>query len=388
MRRTYYAFAFVCCICISPLYSTHHGDKGKSKKIHLVNKVAEKKDLEPAQKPQDVLCKIIKSSFSNYDGLILHTSTIPICAPFANYNPSVVQFEDGYLMSFRHDIPDPNTRTEAQRRSLTGLIRLDASFNPVGQPTYLELQGRYRDCEDTRLFFVGERLYICCCVYFPEQKATTISLMEIDKQTLEVRQITDLDYANSQKIEKNWTPLVYSPALGKTDLYFMYSFDPHTVLKTRLDFSGKVASKTIPLTPSSAPKPVRRWASKWGFISGGTPAIQVEEGYLTFFHSHFIAQKQVWYVMGAALLEGRPPFRLIKISHQPILFKQMFASPHHSDPRFRLSATTHVVFPSGLAEGTFKGKEVFHVFYGDNDSAAGVVTFDKEKLLKSLHTVK
>ena len=313
---------------------------------------------------------------------------LPVNVPFANYNPSIVRCGSEYLMSFRHDVPDPNVRSSVQRRSVTGLLRLDGAMHPEGDPTYLKLEGRYRNCEDARLFYFGDKLYLCCCAFFPEGWSTKMTLMEIDQKTLEVRSITNLGYDGARKIEKNWTPIAYSPAPGKEELYLLYSFSPHTVLKTGLEPNGKIASKTAPLPSSPAPKAVQQWTKKWGFVSGGTPALRIGENYLTFFHSHFKARGQVWYVMGAALLEGQPPFRLVKFSPRPILFRKMFSAQRHSDPLFRLAASTHVVFPAGFVEGTYRRKPAFHVFYGDNDSGIGILTVDKEKLLTSLKQVR
>ena len=375
MRLAYFVIALACCGFSSQnlLFSTPKGSHTRAKTRH-------KKGLtEVAPLP-----KIVKASFGEDSGLILHSSFIPISAPHANYNPSIVAYGNGYLMSFRHDIPDPNTLTPVQRRGIIGLVRLDASFRPIEEPKYLELEERYRDCEDTRLFYIGEKLYLCCCVFFPAQEISRLGVAELDQQTLEARWITTLDKSNPLKIEKNWVPVVYNE-----DLYFLYSLTPHVVLQTEQSTNGVLTQKTNPLSSAApVPKLVRRWTKKWGFISGGTPAIRMEDKYLTIFHSHFWANNEIWYVMGAALLEGHPPFRPVKISRRPIIFKKMYAAPHHPDPLFRLSPIAHVVFPSGIVEGAYRGKSVFHVVYGDNDSAAGVVTISKTKLLKTLHTVK
>ena len=373
-----FAIAIVCCGCLPHLHASHHESEAKAS--HRTARKAGRSS------PQNFLRKFIRSSFEDRGGLVLRSTFLPIAAPFANYNPSIVPCEYGYLMSFRHDVPDPNVRTS--RRSVTGLIRLDDALHPAGEPTYLKLEGLYRSCEDARLFFLGDKLYLCCCAFFPEDWHTKITLMEIDQRTLEVRSITSPDYDGAHKVEKNWTPLVYSPAPGKEDLYFLYSFSPHIVLQTGLEPSGKIASKITPLPSLPASKAVRRWTKKWGFISGGTPAVRIGENYLTFFHSHFKARKQVWYVMGAALLEGQPPFRPVKISPKPILFRKMFSAKHLSDPRFHLSTSTHVVFPSGFVEGTYRKRPAFHVLYGDNDSSIGILTVDKEKLFASLQQVR
>jgi predicted GH43/DUF377 family glycosyl hydrolase len=388
MKRTHFAIALACFLSLTSLYSTDSitHRRVKAKRTHLS---AKKKKNVPIKNPQDLLRKIVGADFGERSGLVLNTTTIPLVAPYANYNPSVVPFGDGYLMCFRHDIPDPNTLTNIQRRSLIGLVRLNASFRPIEDPKYLHLEERFRDCEDTRLFYVGERLYITCCVFFPAQEISKIAVGEIDRQTLEAQWITTLDNPNPRKIEKNWTPVAYTAAPGKTDLYFLYSLDPHVVLQTTQEAgSARFAATVTQVSSLPVPKLVHQWTKKWGFISGGTPTIQLGDKYLTFFHSHFYTKGQVWYVMGAAILDGHPPFRTLKMSTRPILFRKMYAAPHHPDPLFRLFQAAHVVFPSGLVEGRYKDKSVFHVFYGDNDRDIGIVTIDKTKLLKSLQVVK
>ena len=308
MNRTYFAITLACCLSLTSLYSADSKTHGgiKSKKARLITKAVNHTVIK---KPQDLLCKIVGADFGERSGLVLNTTTIPLSVPYANYNPSVVPFKEGYLMCFRHDIPDPNTLTPIQRRSLIGLVRLDSAFRPVEEPRYLQLEERFRDCEDTRLFYVGERLYITCCVFFPAQETSKIAVGEIDRQTLEAQWITTLDNPNPRKIEKNWTPVAYTTASGKTDLYFLYSFDPHVVLQTALTAdSERFAEKVTTAASLPAPKLLQKWTRKWGFISGGTPTIPLGDTYLTFFHSHFYTKKHIWYVMGAAILEGHPPF--------------------------------------------------------------------------------
>lgn len=334
------------------------------------------------------LTKLARVPFGEKTGLVLHTVRIPIETPYVNYNPSIVPFQDGYLLSFRHDIPDPNTTTRVQRRSVVGLVRLDATFHVVGSPKYLDLG--YRHCEDARLFYVGDKLFICCCVFFPSQMVSKMGVGQIDLQSLEPQEITLLDYPKSREIEKNWTPLVYSPVSGQNDLYFVYSFMPSVVLKALQEGSGTgvILNETTPIGTDPVGKVAGMWTKKWGDIRGGTPAVKVGEQYVTFFHSQFQVRHQFCYLMGVATLGSTPPFRMTRISRRPILFKKMFSAPRYPKFPFALAPHVHVVFPGGFVEGRYQDREVFHVVYGDNDSAIGVVTIDKEMLLKTLKKVR
>jgi predicted GH43/DUF377 family glycosyl hydrolase len=60
----------------------------------------------------------------------------------------------------------------------------------------------------------------------------------------------------------------------------------------------------------------------YGIIRGGTPPVMTDNGdeYLTFFHSRLPDEKHRWrYYMGAYAFESQPPFRITRITTEPLL---------------------------------------------------------------------
>ena len=65
-----------------------------------------------------------------------------------------------------------------------------------------------------------------------------------------------------------------------------------------------------------------------GELRGGTPPLDGDQ-YLGFFHSYFRTEDfdiKIWYVMGAYAFEKDPPFRMIGISKEPIIFTSLYDS--------------------------------------------------------------
>src|ERR1700755_464587 len=88
---------------------------------------------------------------------ILETKQIVIPGYPDAFNPSIVRWQDAYLMSFRI-IPD----RKFSYTTYTGLIWLDDDFAPIGEPQILNTRGpgavSPSRMADARLIEVGKRL--------------------------------------------------------------------------------------------------------------------------------------------------------------------------------------------------------------------------------------
>ena len=120
----------------------------------------------------------------------------------------------------------------------------------------------------------------------------------------------------------------------------------------------------------------------WGEPRGGTPPIEFEDEYLSFFHSSF-KRNGIWlYVMGAYTFEKKHPFNITSFSRYPIIFKELYSAPliNTADKNKR------VIYPSGafLSEN----KQDLVVFCGENDSAIRVMKIDPEILKLTLKSFK
>src|SRR5579872_2218071 len=96
---------------------------------------------------------------ANPDPFVLDLKKIEIPDyPYA-FNPSIIRFEEKYLMSFR-TLPDPKDNYV----SSIGLVFLDDKFDPLGAPQILMTRNPLSKvpsrAEDGRLLYVGDRLYL------------------------------------------------------------------------------------------------------------------------------------------------------------------------------------------------------------------------------------
>jgi hypothetical protein len=87
--------------------------------------------------------------------------------------------------------------------------------------------------------------------------------------------------------------------------------------------------------------------------------------------------------MGAYTFESSSPFRITACSANPIQFKDIY----DTEAVNTASSDKLVIFPSGAVLAKEEDREVLHVACGENDCAIKMVTFDKEKLLKSLQPI-
>jgi hypothetical protein len=107
--------------------------------------------------------------------------------------------------------------------------------------------------------------------------------------------------------EKNWLWFFH-----QDKLHMVYSFSPHVVSRFSLDGKFEQEYKTV--------EELADW--DYGTIRGGTPPIQTDEGseYLSFFHSSLPDEKyHRRYYMGAYTFESQPPFRITRMTKEPLL---------------------------------------------------------------------
>lgn len=317
------------------------------------------------------------------EGIVLRATKIHVPGSPHAYNPSIIRSGKGYLLAFRHEYwSKGDKKISDKKKSIIGLARLDKKCKVIGKPQYLKTHNHHS--EDPRLFHFHGKPHVLFVQYMRNSIGVNrMRLGCIDESSLKIGNITAIPYGKT-KVEKNWTPFVYTKKGGGQELYFLYRYASHEVLRFSPSSTDRVEH---PFSPLKAPD-VQFWEKKWGTIRGGTPAVLVDGEYLAFFHSSFTSEEHKWYAMGAATFESCPPFRMKKISQVPILFEKMYSSPVARVAVFYPRTNVHVIFPGGFVKGVKDGREVFHLVYGDNDSAIGVVTIDKTKLMNSLQPVE
>lgn len=293
------------------------------------------------------------------------------------FNPSIVRMNDCLLMSFREIVaPNTNPIIPSAADSLIGLVWLDNDFNPLGDPYILDFETAHSRIDDPRLLKVGEEIHI---VYSDNNEEVVTeggfrmwtAHLEFDGERFCLKNKHKLSYyegENPLRREKNWVPFDYQGTL-----HLAYSLSPHLIFQPLPETE---CCFTIGCSQSNIHWP-------WGELRGGTPAIKINERYLSFFHSsielasvHSEGKSVPHYFIGAYTFSKEPPFEITHISRKPLVAKGFYTGityPYYWKP-------VSVVFPCGiLAEGN-----VIWITYGRQDHEIWVAKIDRVRLLKSL----
>lgn len=313
-------------------------------------------------------------------GLVLSTQAIHIKDVPYPYNASLL--EDGpenYLLAFRYDIPVTYVKGQSPFTTKIGISKLDASFQPIGKVYPIDTHSEYS--EDPRIFRFNKELFLFYNDLVSKQPyCRYMRLAKLNERDMRVESIISVD-PHLTPVEKNWPPFE-AVVDGKNTLFFSYMPNPHKVLSMinhqngpswQLQFDGMSRQAFVD------------WENTWGTIRGGTPVRLVDGEFLGFFHS-FVFDKMnnhYYYVMGAYTFESQPPFRMTRISEQPITFPGMYSTPICRTADQKKS----VIFPAGFVVRNRAGSQVIHVSCGENDSGVKIITLDKEKLFQTLKKV-
>lgn len=319
------------------------------------------------------------------DSAVIETKKI-VVSGYHPINPSIVPYEEGYLLSFRTKII-PLSFSNIKRNLKAGkvlkgrngqmwVVKLNSKMEAVSKPTALKLNSYSDDlfntAEDGRLIQLADETFIFYNDYRQapnalDKQTTYQHAMYVAKLTSdkgEIKVVSKpilLNYNKMSLTEKNWTPFVYEGSF-----YLIPSSSPHAILKLDLE-TGNCAE--VAVEPNC-------FSWKWGTIRGGTPALLMDGSFLTFFHSMQLVEvpgvkiKRRNYAMGAYLFENGPPFTITKMSPSPL----------SSLDDYGIENRRKVVFPGGLVISDNQ----IHVVWGKNDKSSYVTTFDKEKLFESM----
>ncbi len=187
-------------------------------------------------------------------------------------------------------------------------------------------------------------------------------LSVVDPETLSVGPGIELKCAARQKVEKNWTPFV-----SDGGVFVLYSIQPMRIMSVDVETGNCL--------------PVAEYArigwndAKFGEARGGTPAVEIDAGFLTFFHSSLLKPSTAkLYMMGALLFSKKFPFAPISCTPSPVYHPSMYYGPKmiHS-----------IVFPGGIDVDD----GVASVFYGSNDTQCKVARIALDRLLPSMRKV-
>ncbi len=287
------------------------------------------------------------------------------------YNPSIIPYKSGFLLSFRYVSRCPekfkgNFRTDV---SFIGIVKLDKNFKVVEKSVQLlnvlSSSSKFSlSAEDARLFNISDRIFIVFndlpvseapnefAMYFGE-------IIEEQGSFILKAPAKPFQYFDARSVEKNWSPFV-----SENKLYVIYSDQLRIILE-------------VDVNTGSCREVARQHGNyNWslGTIRGGTPACLVNDVFLTVFHSSFPVNtsKGKAYVMGAYTFDKDPPFSIQSMTFSPIgdLKDYIYDNP------------SKIVFPGGLVVQD----SLIHVAWGKADKQIFITTFDREKFLASLQT--
>ena len=190
------------------------------------------------------------------------------------------------------------------------IARLDKDFQPIpGElPVQLDLNHAQAETgrEDPRLFRHKGKLHLWYIGWNGRQSKwnqANVCFARLNGQTLQVEDKFCPEVPNRQPWEKNHS---YFELAG--ELYAIYSIVPHRVLKI---LCNQVTNEWT-----------TRTTSKWqhGHLRGGASPVMHNGEFYHFFHGMYDSTpiSQRLYSVGVATFEPRPPFRITRMTHQPI----------------------------------------------------------------------
>lgn len=326
------------------------------------------------------LCQNILSGIGANIGsgsIVTSTKRIYLSRYQGAYNPSIVKFNDGYLLTFRY-LPN---RIFQPWLSYIGVVLLNESFEPISNPELLDtrliFKGTPSQSEDARIFAYNDKLYL---IYNDNVDLVFPSMW--DRRDM---YIAELIYNGNQfylsdpiKVfhetkypyvlwQKNWSPFVW-----KGNLLLSYTLNPHEVITPNL--TGGSCQYCFETMKSI------NW--NFGSLRGGTPAQLFDGEYLAFFHSAIVTtstcsdNREMWhYVMGAYTFASEPPFELTKISSIPIDAPGFYTYSSYEK---------RIIYPGGFV---VSGPNLY-LAYGKDDSEIWIATINLNALKESMIPIK
>jgi predicted GH43/DUF377 family glycosyl hydrolase len=285
------------------------------------------------------------------------------------YNPSIVPYKGGYLLSFRYQTRFPRTMQGPRMDvSMIGVVKLSEDFVLDEESVQLlHLRSYSKEfsltAEDGRLFMIGDRLFLFFNDLFEgsEVGECAMYMAELEEERggdfVVKGSPKPLLYEHATRKEKNWSPFVKN---GKC--YCIYSDQPERII-LQVDVETGLCRE--------AGKEEYRPNWTFGQIRGGTPALDIGGEMLAFFHSSFYSNRKAVYVMGAYLFDQEFPFRIRAMSRLPLAEAKDYE---------KMGQVKLVEFPGGL----IVEDEFVHVAWGKDDRKLFLTTFDKKKLIESM----
>ena len=271
------------------------------------------------------------------------------------YNLSIMQVGTSLLKTYRYHPNPASWRTE-----------LALECDGVTKPIIVPKQYYQHSHEDGRMFMLRGKPHLSC----------TISRSRVNGQSVDpsVTGFGELAERNNGWVLENWIEpnhgnnnwtgqcknLVFWEHNGRL-LCTWQTFPSHVVLE--LNDKGWASQSWKSASP---PCP-------FGEYRGGTQMFPYEGNWLRFVHANRINRKSdLWwhYSLAAIVIESKPPFRILKVSQQPILTGTELYTPDCKHWKARVT----------IPYGAVVNGEGWDVAVGLNDCQCGIVFVHKDNL--------
>lgn len=269
------------------------------------------------------------------------------------FNGSILRYKNKNIFSYRMEIPKPFFENQK-----LGIVELDDNMQPIKKTNkLLDLHSNFvgYHVEDPRLFENNGDLMLA---YTDGYEMALANLTKNTSEYLKKPQTNVLDHDGR---EKNWTPFSYN-----NKVHFVYHTAPNHIV---VDLENNIYIEKNPIK------------YKYGQIRGGTPAYNMGDYYLTFFHSALPMNSHKWgriYFVGAYTFENKPPFKPIAYTPEPLLMGEFFDMGI-----LRPSNLVFVVFPCGAI---YDGNN-WKVSFGYQDYENRIFNIKHEQLLKLMKKI-
>lgn len=226
-------------------------------------------------------------------------------------------------------------------------FKLEDTRPIIGVKVHMGTQFPHEHFEDPRVVFVNGRTFVSACNFI--------------RHRVNGRETMTWPHQIISEVNNDWQLVQrYDPVYGKNGRdsgsntghcknwnYFwhnghphmLYQASPHQIVPMTHDFKCLGVHDWTKATCHSEtgcgpmqPGMLKCWETKWdssiwkyGVIRGGTPPVLIDGEYITFFHSStpWTTDKRQYH-MGAYRFESKPPFKITKITKEPLLTGSRF----------------------------------------------------------------
>lgn len=296
------------------------------------------------------------------------------------FNPAIVTIRGRLILAYRVVTADGVRRV--------AVCELDAASLQPKSETIVPLSDLMQDGAqwraDPRFCTFGERLFI----HYNDgwRIPNQIYLQELDPDRLVPRGTARplvLEGPRSP-VEKNWLPFEHDG-----ELLAVYRIAPHTILHVELAGAGdEVSCRRLAETAwNSTP-----YAKRFGEPRGGTPPVEVDGIYYSFFHSaypadflrrsmgplrRYMPRNSMRYAAGFYGFSATSPFQPVLFTPTPVL------RPARSLPRRRLPPLNPCVKDGVYPSGAVWSGGTWIIAYGARDELCCIGTLSHASLLKA-----